>query len=33
VTVPPGVNRMRVELRNAGTTGTRWFDDLGVLRE
>ena len=32
VTVPAGVNRMRLELRTAWTAGTRWFDDVEVVR-
>jgi hypothetical protein len=31
VTVPSGANRMRLELRNAFTAGTRWFDDVEVV--
>jgi hypothetical protein len=31
LTVPTGVDRIRLELRNAYTVGTRWFDDVEVL--
>ena len=32
LTVPSGVDRMRLELRNAYTVGTRWFDDVEVFQ-
>jgi hypothetical protein len=33
VTAPAGTDRLRVELRNAWSAGTRWFDDLSITRQ